>query len=77
MAIWTFIILIIGVFMLFCDKFIIENNLVKYLGLIITLICIGIGARSIILGRRGEKEILKKRIKELEEKLSQLEKKSE
>jgi cadmium resistance protein CadD (predicted permease) len=77
MIVWTFIILVIGVFMLFCDKFIIENNMVKYLGLVITLICIGIGLRSAILGRKGEKEMLKKRIKELEEKLSELEKKSE
>ncbi len=77
MAIWNFIILVIGIFMLFGSNFIINQNLVKPLGLIITLICVGLGLRATILGRKGEKEALKKRIKELEEKLSQMEKKTE
>ncbi|MCM8808574.1 MAG: hypothetical protein NC934_00155 [Candidatus Omnitrophica bacterium] len=47
------------------------------MGLIISLICIGLGLRVSILGRRGEKETLKKRIKKLEEKLAEFGKKTE
>lgn len=70
MVVWIFIVLIMGIFMLFGSNFIITQNLVKPLGLAITLICIGLGFRTIILGKKGEKEMLKKRIKELEEELN-------
>ncbi|MCM8817879.1 MAG: DUF5320 domain-containing protein [Candidatus Omnitrophica bacterium] len=77
MVVWLTIILINGILMLFGSNFIINNNLVKPMGLVISLICIGLGLRVTILGRKGEKEALKKRIKELEEKLSEIEKKLE
>ncbi|MFN4227287.1 MAG: hypothetical protein ACK4F0_04010 [Candidatus Ratteibacteria bacterium] len=77
MVVWLIIILINGILMLFGSKFIIANNLVKPMGLVISLICIGLGLRVSILGKRGEKETLKKRIKELEEKLAEFEKKPE
>lgn len=76
MVVWLIIILINGILMLFGSNFIVTNNLVKPMGLAISLICIGLGLRVTILGKKGEKEALKKRIKELEEKLSEIEKKT-
>ena len=72
MIIWVLIILIMGCFLLFGENFIIENNLIRPIGLAITLICIGIGVRMEYLRRKGTKEKLQNRVKELEEKLKEL-----
>ena len=72
MVLWVFIILVMGILLLFGTRFLIENNLVRYVGLAITLICIGIGTRMSALRRKGEKEKLLARIKELEEKIKEL-----
>ena len=72
MLIWMFIILLMGLFMLFGTRFVVEYNLVKYIGLAVTLICIGIGTRMSSLRRKGEKEKLLTRLKELEDKIKEL-----
>jgi len=72
MIIWVLIILIMGCFLLFGENFIIENNFVRPIGLAITLICIGIGVRMQYLRRKGTREKLQNRVKELEEKLKEL-----
>jgi len=72
MIIWVFIILVMGILLLFGTNFVVEYNLVKYIGLAVTLICIGIGTRMSALRRKGEKEKLLTRIKELEEKIKEL-----
>jgi len=66
MITWVFLILLMGVFMLFFPEKIIENDWLKQIGLAITLICIGIGVRMSALRRRGLREKLETRIKELE-----------
>ena len=58
-----------GAFLSFVPKFIIAYNLSRYIGIIIMLICIGIGMRTDSLRRRGIKEKLAKKIKELEDKI--------
>jgi len=81
MAVWNFIILLIGVFMLCAHRFIIgqgaqsiENeeftNIVQMLGLAITLISIGIGLRVAMLQRRGEREKLLKTLEEFRTKIT-------
>ncbi|HPP30310.1 MAG TPA: hypothetical protein PLE69_05240 [bacterium] len=72
MLIWVFIILVMGVLLLFGTNFVVEYNLVKYIGLAVTLICIGIGTRMSALRRKGEKEKLLARIKELEDKIKEM-----
>ena len=52
MILWVFIILVMGLFMLFGTEFVIANNLVFLIGLVITLICIGIGTCSAKEGRQ-------------------------
>lgn len=72
MIVWMFIILVMGLLMLFGENCVVEYKLVKYIGLAVTLICIGIGIRMSALRRKGEKEKLLARIKELEEKIKEL-----
>jgi len=72
MIIWVLIILIMGCLLLFGEDFIIKNNLIRPTGLAITLICIGIGVRMEYFRRKGTKEKLQNRVKELEEKLKEL-----
>lgn len=75
MIIWVMIILVMGVFLSFAPQFITTYNLSRHIGMIIMLICIGIGIRMAYLRRRGGKEKLSKKIKELEEKIEELKKK--
>ncbi len=72
MILWVFIILVMGLFMLFGTEFVIANNLVFLIGLVITLICIGIGTRMAALRRKGGREKLAARIKELEDRIKEL-----
>lgn len=72
MVIWVFIILVMGLLMLFGADFVVKYNLVEYIGLAVTLICIGIGTRMSALRRKGEKEKLLARIKELEDRIKEL-----
>ena len=68
MVLWVVIILVMGIFLSFFSDFIIWNKLVWPSGLIISLISLGIIMRMFYLMRRGEREKLVKKLKELEEK---------
>ena len=68
MIVWVTIILIMGLFLSFGSEFIIARNLTSQIGIVITLICVGIGIRVAYLTRKAGKEKLEKKIKELEEK---------
>jgi len=72
MIIWVMIILVMGIFLSFAPQFITAYNLSRHIGMIITLICVGIGIRMAYLGRKGEKESFLKKIKELKEKIEEL-----
>jgi len=72
MILWIFIILALGIFLLFGSEAIIKNDWIRQIGMAITLICIGISCRMIALRRRGGKERLLEKIKELESKLESL-----
>ena len=72
MLTWICIMLAMGLLMLFGTDFVIANNLLNPIGLVITLICIGIGTRMSALRRKGAREKLSHRIKELEEKIKEL-----
>lgn len=72
MIIWTGLILVLGFFMLFFPEKIVENDWIKQIGLAITLICIGIGVRMMGLRRKGTREKLQLRIKELEKEIELL-----
>lgn len=72
MLTWIFIILVMGLLLLFGANFVVSNNLVNPIGIVITLICVGIGIRMSALRRKGDREKLSLRIKELEEKIKEL-----
>lgn len=73
MITWVILILIMGLCLLFFPEKLAENQeWIKQIGLVITLICIGIGVRMINLRRKGEKEKFLTRIKELEKEIDSL-----
>ncbi|MFA7517063.1 MAG: hypothetical protein WC049_08830 [Candidatus Ratteibacteria bacterium] len=72
MILWIFIILALGIFLLFGSEAIIKNDWIRQIGMAITLICIGISCRMIALRRRGGKERLFEKVKELETELESL-----
>jgi hypothetical protein len=72
MLIWVCIILLMGLFLLFGTDFVISNNLVNPIGIVVTLICVGIGIRMSALRRRGDREKLTLKIKELEDRIKEL-----
>jgi ABC-type transport system involved in cytochrome bd biosynthesis fused ATPase/permease subunit len=72
MLIWVLIILVMGILLLFGSGFVVSNSLVQPIGIIITLICVGIGIRMSALRRRGDREKLTVKIKELEDKIKEL-----
>ena len=72
MIIWVIIILVMGGLISFAPNFLVSNNLLNYTGVIIMLICVGIGIRMLSLRRKGVKEKLAEKIKELEDKLAEL-----
>jgi len=61
-----------GLMLLFFPEKIVENDWVKQIGLAITLICIGIGVRMTALRRKGKREKLETKIKELEKEIETL-----
>jgi len=72
MLTWIIIILAMGILLLFGTDFVVANDLVNPIGIIITLICVGIGLRMSALRRKGDREKTAARIKELEEKIKEL-----
>ncbi|HOJ30596.1 MAG TPA: hypothetical protein PK165_01350 [bacterium] len=72
MITWVILILIMGLMLLFFPEKIVENDWVKQIGLAITLICIGIGVRMTALRRKGKREKLETKIKELEKEIETL-----
>jgi len=72
MLTWIIIMLVMGLLLLFGADFVVTNSLVNPIGIVITLICVGIGIRMSALRRRGNREKLSSRIKELEEKIKEL-----
>ncbi|HNS31519.1 MAG TPA: hypothetical protein PKN36_00890 [bacterium] len=74
MLIWVFIILLMGILLSFGADFVARNNLVWCIGIVITLISLGICVRMSSLKKRGQKEKLLEKIKELEEKVKELSK---
>jgi len=61
-----------GLMLLFFPEKIVENDWVNQIGLAITLICIGIGVRMTALRRKGKREKLETKIKELEKEIETL-----
>jgi len=73
MIVWVILILIMGLLLLFFPEKIAENQeWIKQIGLVITLICMGISVRMHALRRRGSREKTKSRIKELENEIESL-----
>ena len=72
MITWVILILIMGLMLLFFPEKIVENDWVNQIGLAITLICIGIGVRMTALRRKGKREKLETKIKELEKEIETL-----
>ncbi|MBN1445043.1 MAG: hypothetical protein JW957_02925 [Candidatus Omnitrophica bacterium] len=72
MLTWICIMLAMGLLMLFGTEFVIGNNLLTPIGMVVTLICIGLGIRMSSLRRKGAREKLSLRIKELEDKVKEL-----
>jgi len=72
MLTWVFIILLMGLLLIFGGEFVEGNNLTPCIGMVISLICIGIGIRMSSLKRRGTKEKQIQKIRELEEKIKEL-----
>ncbi len=66
MALWLSIIFLMGLLLSFGSGFLEQNNLTRWVGIIITLICVGIGIRTESLRRKGTREKLAQRVKELE-----------
>ncbi len=52
-----------GLFLLFGSDFVISNNIVNSIGIVITLICVGLGVRMSALWRRGTREKLALRVR--------------
>jgi len=61
-----------GLMLLFFPEKIVENDWLKQMGLAITLICIGIGMRMSALRRKGTREKLEAKVKELEKEIETL-----
>ncbi|HIE43953.1 MAG TPA: hypothetical protein EYP78_04055 [Candidatus Omnitrophica bacterium] len=76
MVIWVIVVFLLGLLLTFGSELIISRDLITKIGLAITLISIGIAARAVYLEKRGEKETLENRIKELERKMEELSKES-
>ncbi len=70
MTVWLFIIFIVGLLLSFGPGFVAENNLTRPVGIIITLIAVGIGLRTENLRRKGTREKLSQRVQELENQAS-------
>ncbi|HOJ40729.1 MAG TPA: hypothetical protein PKX93_10060 [bacterium] len=66
MLVWVILIFVMGLFLSLADTFVREQDLVRLSGVVISLISLGIIVRMLYLSRRGEKEKLLKKIKELE-----------
>ncbi len=64
--------LLMGLLLLFGTDYVVANNLLNPIGIVITLICVGIGIRMAALRRKGGREKLSSRIKELEDKIKEL-----
>jgi len=69
MLLWVILIFVMGLFLSLADTFIKQQDLVRATGIVISLISLGIIVRMLQLSKRGEREKLLKRIRELEEKL--------
>ncbi len=69
MLVWVILIFLMGLFLSLADTFIKQQDLVRATGIVISLISLGIIVRMLRLSKRGEREKLLKRIRELEEKL--------
>jgi cadmium resistance protein CadD (predicted permease) len=72
MLTWIVIMLLMGLLLLFGTDYVVANNLLNPIGIVITLICVGIGIRMAALRRKGGREKLSSRIKELEDKIKEL-----
>ncbi len=72
MLTWIIIILVMGLMLLFGTDFVVANKLVNPIGIIITLISVGIGIRMSALRRKGNREKTAARIRELEDKIKEL-----
>ena len=66
MTVWVAIILALGIFLMAASEFIIENNMVSQCGLVIAFIALGILVRMFKLSRRGERERMARKLKDLE-----------
>ncbi|MCM8769764.1 MAG: hypothetical protein NC911_08900 [Candidatus Omnitrophica bacterium] len=68
MLVWVILIFLIGLLLSLADSFLKEQDLIRLTGVVVSLISLGIIVRMYSLSRRGEKEKLLKKIKEMEEK---------
>lgn len=72
MVIWLGIILLMGLTLLFGSEYVVNNDLMVPIGIVISFICVGMGIRMQALRRRGSREKLSDRVKELEAKIKEL-----
>ncbi len=66
MTVWLIIIFVMGLLLSFAPDFVEANNCTRLVGIVITLICVGLGIRTLGLRRKGDKEKLAQRVRELE-----------
>ena len=66
MIIWVIIIFLLGLILSFTPEGNLPLEAVRLIGIAITLISVGIAARSSYLARKGEKERLSRRVEQLE-----------
>ncbi len=72
MVIWLLIMLIMGSMIMFFQNFVIDNSLLLPIGLVIMLICIGLGVRITFFRQKGEKEKYLEEIDKLKKQVSEL-----
>lgn len=75
MFIWMLIVLLMGLLLCFIPERLAEEpDRIRWIGIAITLICVGISVRTSYLRRKGVREDLSRKVKELQAQLEALKK---